>query len=83
MLNIARTLAPFEIPLVGVNQGRLGFLTDLSLESMKRSLSAMLQGEYITEKRMLLKVLVHATTIKFVLHRLSMRWRSIAVISAA
>lgn len=58
MLNIARTLAPFEIPLVGVNQGRLGFLTDLSLESMKRSLSAMLQGEYITEKRMLLKVLV-------------------------
>lgn len=58
MLNIARTLAPFEIPLIGVNQGRLGFLTDLSLESMKRSLSAMLQGEYITEKRMLLKVLV-------------------------
>ncbi len=58
MLNIARTLAPFEIPLVGVNQGRLGFLTDLSLESMKRSISAMLQGEFITEKRMLLKVLV-------------------------
>jgi NAD+ kinase len=58
MLNIARTLAPFEIPLVGVNQGRLGFLTDLSLDSMKRSISAMLQGEFITEKRMLLKVLV-------------------------
>ena len=58
MLNIARTLAPFEIPLVGVNQGRLGFLTDLSLESMKRSISAMLQGEYVTEKRMLLDVRV-------------------------
>jgi NAD+ kinase len=56
MLNIARTLAPFGIPLVGVNQGRLGFLTDLSLESMKRSLSAMLQGEFVTEKRMLLAV---------------------------
>lgn len=58
MLNIARTLAPFGIPLVGVNQGRLGFLTDLSLDSMQRSLSAMLQGEFITEKRMLLSVRV-------------------------
>ena len=29
MLNIARTLSPLPIPLVGVNQGRLGFLTDL------------------------------------------------------
>lgn len=56
MLNIARTLTPFGIPLVGVNQGRLGFLTDLSLESMKRSLTAMLQGEFITERRMLLSV---------------------------
>jgi NAD+ kinase len=58
MLNIARTLAPFGIPLVGVNQGRLGFLTDLSLDSMKRSLTAMLQGEFITERRMLLSVRV-------------------------
>jgi len=58
MLNIARTLAPFGIPLVGVNQGRLGFLTDLSVESMKRSISAMLQGEFVTEKRMLLAVKV-------------------------
>jgi NAD+ kinase len=58
MLNIARTLAPFGIPLVGVNQGRLGFLTDLSLDSMKRSLNAMLQGEFVTEQRMLLSVQV-------------------------
>lgn len=54
MLNIARTLTPFKIPLVGVNQGRLGFLTDLSLETMQQSLEAMLNGEYITEQRMLL-----------------------------
>ena len=64
MLNIARTLAPFEIPLVGVNQGRLGFLTDLSLDSMKRSISAMLQGEFVTEKRMLLKVLVQRNNVE-------------------
>ena len=54
MLNIARTLAPFKIPLVGVNQGRLGFLTDLSIDSMQQSIAAMLQGEFVTEKRMLL-----------------------------
>jgi NAD+ kinase len=58
MLNIARTLTPFGIPLVGVNQGRLGFLTDLSLDSMKHSLTAILQGHCVTEKRMLLGVQV-------------------------
>ncbi|HEY8623887.1 MAG TPA: NAD(+)/NADH kinase, partial [Casimicrobiaceae bacterium] len=30
MLSIARQLAPFDIPLIGVNQGRLGFLTDIA-----------------------------------------------------
>src|ERR1700752_3183175 len=33
MLNIARTLAPHDVPLIGVNQGRLGFLTDISVEN--------------------------------------------------
>ena len=54
MLNIARTLTPFRIPLIGVNQGRLGFLTDLSLDSMQQSIAAMLKGEFVTEQRMLL-----------------------------
>ncbi len=54
MLNIARMLTPFNIPLVGVNQGRLGFLTDLSLDSMQQSIAAMLRGEFVTEQRMLL-----------------------------
>ena len=54
MLNIARMLTPFKIPLVGVNQGRLGFLTDLSIDSMQQSIAAMLRGEFVTEQRMLL-----------------------------
>ncbi len=54
LLNVARTLAPFGIPLIGVNQGRLGFLTDISIETMQRTISAILRGEYVTEKRMLL-----------------------------
>ena len=54
MLNIARTLAPFGIPLVGVNQGRLGFLTDISLDTMQQTIAAMLEGKFVTEQRMLL-----------------------------
>src|SRR5574340_640758 len=54
MLNIARTLSPHQVPLVGVNQGRLGFLTDLTLENMQDSMAAMLDGKFITEQRLLL-----------------------------
>jgi len=54
MLNIARTLSPYHIPLVGVNQGRLGFLTDLTLENMQDSIAAMLDGKFVTEQRLLL-----------------------------
>lgn len=54
MLNIARTLAPFGIPIVGVNQGRLGFLTDISLDTMLQTIETMLEGNFVTEQRMLL-----------------------------
>ncbi len=65
MLNIARKLAPFNVPLVGINQGRLGFLTDLSIDSMLETLGSMLDGQYFKERRMLLYVEVvcdNATT---------------------
>lgn len=58
LLNVARTLAPYSIPLVGVNQGRLGFLTDISIETMQRTISGILRGEYVTEERMLLSTAV-------------------------
>jgi len=54
MLNIARTLAPFDVALVGVNQGRLGFLTDISTDNMLSTIGAMLEGEFVVEARMLL-----------------------------
>lgn len=58
MLNIVRTLSPYHIPLVGVNQGRLGFLTDLTLENMQDSIAAMLDGKFVTEQRLLLSARV-------------------------
>jgi NAD+ kinase len=54
MLNIARTMAPHDVPLVGINQGRLGFLTDVSVHNMFETLDQILDGKYITESRMLL-----------------------------
>ena len=54
MLSIARRLAPYGVPLIGVNQGRLGFLTDIALADMKSVLSSMLSGAYVEETRVLL-----------------------------
>ena len=55
MLNIARKLAPFDVALVGVNQGRLGFLTDISTETMLETIGSMLDGDCVTEERMLIE----------------------------
>jgi NAD+ kinase len=54
MLNIARAIAPHDVPLVGINQGRLGFLTDISTNTMIKTIGAMLDGKFVTEDRMLL-----------------------------
>jgi len=58
MLNIARTFAPFDVALVGINQGRLGFLTDLSMDGMFDAMAAILEGNFVEESRMLLQALV-------------------------
>ena len=55
MLNIARTFAPHDVALIGVNQGQLGFLTDISVETMIGTIGAILDGKFVTEKRMLLE----------------------------
>jgi NAD+ kinase len=54
MLMAARELVNCGVPLVGVNQGHLGFLTDLTTASMLESISRMLAGEYTREQRLLL-----------------------------
>ncbi len=55
MLGIARQLAPYNVPLIGVNQGRLGFMTDISLDQMMPLLKEMLSGKVRSEQRTLLK----------------------------
>ncbi|MHB1085672.1 MAG: NAD kinase [Thiobacillus sp.] len=54
MLSIARELAPFGVPLIGINQGRLGFLTDITVEGMFGGVAEILSGQYVAEERILL-----------------------------
>jgi len=54
MLHMARALSPFEVPVLGVNLGRLGFLTDIPADSMQLELERILQGDFESEERFLL-----------------------------
>ncbi|MDO4904617.1 MAG: NAD(+)/NADH kinase [Lautropia sp.] len=56
MLGIARTLAPLGVPLVGVNRGRLGFITDIPISRWPSSLEAILDGHFEIEDRALIEV---------------------------
>ncbi|MEO5764706.1 MAG: NAD kinase [Casimicrobiaceae bacterium] len=58
MLSIARQLAPHDVPLIGVNQGRLGFLTDIPLARMEAVLGAMLDGRFVEERRTIIAATV-------------------------
>lgn len=55
MLGIARQLAPYKVPLIGINLGRLGFMTDISQEGMIPVLADMLDGKLESEQRTLLE----------------------------
>ena len=55
MLGIARQLAQYNVPLIGINQGRLGFMTDISLDRMIPTLTEMLDGKLESEQRSLLE----------------------------
>jgi len=59
MLNIARTFAPYDVALIGVNQGRLGFLTDISVDTMFETIGSILDGKFVTENRMLLQAEIY------------------------
>ena len=55
MLGIARQLAHFGTPLVGINQGRLGFITDVNIGQFAEALAPMIAGDYEEECRTMLE----------------------------
>ena len=55
MLAAARNLARHKVPLAGINQGRLGFMTDIALSEMGASIGAILEGRHTIEERSLIE----------------------------
>jgi len=58
LLSVARLVGVHEIPILGVNLGGLGFLTEITLEELYRVLERVLQGDFITDERVVLNAAV-------------------------
>lgn len=58
MLAAARQLATVRVPVIGINQGRLGFITDIALDNFADVLTPMLRGDFVQEERHLLHGMV-------------------------
>ncbi|MGH1438695.1 MAG: NAD(+) kinase [Cellvibrionaceae bacterium] len=58
MLGAARAMVDHEVPVLGVNRGRLGFLTDIMPADLEQEVGEVLDGQYLTESRFLLDMTV-------------------------
>ena len=58
MLGMGRRIAQFGVPLIGINQGRLGFITDVPLGGFREALVAMLAGHYEEDQRTVMQACV-------------------------
>ncbi len=58
MLGIGRQLAGSDVPLVGINMGRLGYMTDIPIQSVQTTLPKIIEGEYEADTRTLLDAVV-------------------------
>ncbi|MGI5838994.1 MAG: NAD(+)/NADH kinase [bacterium] len=59
LLNTARVFAPAGIPILGVNLGKLGFLTEIEIPEIFWGLERFLNGQYRLDERMMLRAKVH------------------------
>lgn len=55
LLGAARILAQYKVPVLGINRGSLGFLTDISPDDLEKQVSQILEGKYLMENRFLLQ----------------------------
>ncbi|HYA66103.1 MAG TPA: NAD kinase [Burkholderiaceae bacterium] len=72
MLSIARELASYDVPLIGINFGRLGFITDIAFDQMPGVLEQMLGGRFESDRRTLLEgEVLHAGVVALRTHALN------------
>jgi NAD+ kinase len=58
LLSVARLVGDHEVPILGVNLGGLGFLTEITLEELYRVLERVVQGDFVTDERVVLNAAV-------------------------
>jgi NAD+ kinase len=58
MLGIGRQIARYGLPLIGINQGRLGFITDIPIDKYQETLQPILNGQFESEERCVLQAKV-------------------------
>ncbi len=58
LLSVARLVGSHNIPILGVNLGGLGFLTEITLEELYRVLERVIQGDYLTDERVVFNAAV-------------------------
>lgn len=58
MLNVAKFVAADQVPVIGINRGRLGFLTDILPDEIEEGITAVLEGNYSVDSRFLLDVAI-------------------------
>src|SRR5215471_286306 len=61
LLAAARTLGDRQIPILAINHGGLGFLTEVTLDEMYPALERVLDGHFVADHRMMMDVAVHRT----------------------
>ena len=59
-MNIARLRARYDAPLLGVNLGRRGFLTDVAVREIRESMELLLEGNFRTETRILIESVMNS-----------------------
>ncbi len=61
LLNSARKYLDYEIPVLGINMGKVGFLTDIKVDDFEKSLSDILDGNFVIEERNLVSAKFNET----------------------
>ncbi len=80
LLHAARELADAEVPLLGINLGRLGFLVDISPDQLEAHLDQILAGDSLTDSRTLLDVQSNGTLGRAINDVVVHKWNSVRMI---
>lgn len=64
LFRAARDFSPWEIPILGINLGGLGFLTEIALDEFEKGLESVLSKNFTIEKRMMLEAFIISSTQK-------------------